>query len=143
MIPTVWPEGTIRTLGAQERRCQRFLGKPGRLHGGDDALSFILSRGRRLPWESFSRKERPESGLGSSQNQVQSVTQPLPPTTSCVMKLSLCSHLPSRPPVFWPRKSYLQVRSYTCCLSLIHAQLFATPWTPAHQAPMSMGFSRK
>ena len=27
--------------------------------------------------------------------------------------------------------------------SLSHAQLFATPWTVAHQAPPSMGFSRQ
>ena len=27
--------------------------------------------------------------------------------------------------------------------SLIHVQLFATPWTAAHQAPPSMGFSRQ
>ena len=24
-----------------------------------------------------------------------------------------------------------------------HVQLFATPWTTAHQAPLSMGFSRQ
>ena len=27
--------------------------------------------------------------------------------------------------------------------SLSHVQLFATPWTEAHQAPLSMGFSRQ
>ena len=27
--------------------------------------------------------------------------------------------------------------------SLSHVQLFATPWTAAHQAPPSMGFSRQ
>ena len=27
--------------------------------------------------------------------------------------------------------------------SLSHVQLFATPWTIAHQAPWSMGFSRQ
>ena len=27
--------------------------------------------------------------------------------------------------------------------SLSHVRLFATPWTIAHQAPMSMGFSRQ
>ena len=30
-----------------------------------------------------------------------------------------------------------------CCLALSHAQLFATPWTVAHQAPLSMGFPRR
>ena len=29
-----------------------------------------------------------------------------------------------------------------CCL-LSHVRLFATPWTAAHQAPLSMGFSRQ
>jgi len=29
------------------------------------------------------------------------------------------------------------------CWSLSHVQLFATPWTVAHQAPLSMGFSRQ
>ena len=29
------------------------------------------------------------------------------------------------------------------CYSLNHAQLFATPWTVAHQSPLSMGFSRQ
>ena len=27
--------------------------------------------------------------------------------------------------------------------SLSHVQLFSTPWTAAHQAPLSMGFSRQ
>ena len=27
--------------------------------------------------------------------------------------------------------------------SLSHVQLFVTPWTVAHQAPLSMGFSRQ
>ena len=30
-----------------------------------------------------------------------------------------------------------------CCSVVSHAQLFATPWTVAHQAPLSMGFSRQ
>ena len=29
------------------------------------------------------------------------------------------------------------------CAVLSHVQLFATPWTVAHQAPLSMGFSRQ
>ena len=38
----------------------------------------------------------------------------------------------------------LSVRQPMCvCQSLIHVQLFATPWTVAHQAPLSMGFSRQ
>ena len=30
-----------------------------------------------------------------------------------------------------------------CALLLSRVQLFATPWTVAHQVPLSMGFSRK
>ena len=30
-----------------------------------------------------------------------------------------------------------------CVLSCSHVQLFATPWTIARQAPLSMGFSRQ
>ena len=30
-----------------------------------------------------------------------------------------------------------------CALSLSRVQLFVTPWTAAHQAPLSMGFSRQ
>ena len=32
---------------------------------------------------------------------------------------------------------------YTTVLSVSHVQLFATPWTVAHQAPLSMGSSRQ
>ena len=32
---------------------------------------------------------------------------------------------------------------HACIQSLSHVQLFATPWTVAHQNPMSMGFSRQ
>ena len=35
-------------------------------------------------------------------------------------------------------------RQYTCVLScLSHVQLFVTPWTVTHQAPLTMGFSRQ
>ena len=30
-----------------------------------------------------------------------------------------------------------------CACALSHIQLFATPWTVPHQAPLSMGFSRQ
>ena len=30
-----------------------------------------------------------------------------------------------------------------CVCVLSHVQLFVTPWTVAHQAPLSMGFSRQ
>ena len=35
-------------------------------------------------------------------------------------------------------------KNIACTLShLSHVQLFETPWTTAHQAPLSMGFSRQ
>ena len=34
-------------------------------------------------------------------------------------------------------------RLYLCALSLSRVQLFATPWTVAHQAPLSMGFPKQ
>ena len=33
--------------------------------------------------------------------------------------------------------------NFVCVKSLSHVQLFATPWTVTHQAPLSMGFSRQ
>ena len=34
-------------------------------------------------------------------------------------------------------------RERVCVKSLSRVQLFVTPWTVAHQAPLSMGFSRQ
>ena len=47
-------------------------------------------------------------------------------------------------PVLLPREVHGQ-RSLCVCVwqSLSHVQLFATTWTVAHQAPLSMGFSRQ
>ena len=42
--------------------------------------------------------------------------------------------------------TYMCVCIYVCCAVLScfnHVQLFATLWTVAHQAPLSMGFSRQ
>ena len=41
------------------------------------------------------------------------------------------------------RISGLLITSELHLKSLSHVQLFATPWTVAHQAPLSMGFSRQ
>ena len=42
------------------------------------------------------------------------------------------------------RAQFLPWLLFVCvCYSLSHAQLFATPWTVAHQAPLSMGFSKQ
>ena len=41
---------------------------------------------------------------------------------------------------------YILLGNYTCCAVLScfsHVQLFETPWTVAHQAPLSMGFSKQ
>ena len=38
---------------------------------------------------------------------------------------------------------YVCVCTYTCACVLSCVQLFVTPWTVAHQAPLSMEFSRQ
>ena len=50
--------------------------------------------------------------------------------------------------LFWQEDSLPlshQGRAFTVCVlsRFSHAQLFATPWTVARQAPLSMGFSRQ
>ena len=53
------------------------------------------------------------------------------------------------PPVFLPGESHGTRRQAVYCLLLLllshfsRVRLFATPWTVAHQAPPSMGFSRQ
>ena len=37
----------------------------------------------------------------------------------------------------------LEITLKKICVSLSHVQLFVTPWTVAHQAPLSMEFSRQ
>ena len=37
----------------------------------------------------------------------------------------------------------VKVAQFSSVQSLSHVQLFATPWTVAYQAPLSMGFSRQ
>ena len=40
-------------------------------------------------------------------------------------------------------ESHLYHLQAVCAQSVRHARLFATPWTVAHQAPLSMEFSRQ
>ena len=49
------------------------------------------------------------------------------------------------PPVLWNCCTQtLHACMRTCVLNhFSHVQLFVTPWTTAHQAPLSMGFSRQ
>ena len=49
------------------------------------------------------------------------------------------------PPVLWNCCTQaLHACMHTCVLNhFSHVQLFVTPWTTAHQAPLSMGFSRQ
>ena len=47
------------------------------------------------------------------------------------------------PPPTPSQKAVLYVGQKVKVRSLSHAQLFATPWTVAHQAPPSMEFSRQ
>ena len=39
--------------------------------------------------------------------------------------------------------SLMKIKVLTFAQLLRHVQLFMTPWTGAHQAPLSMGFSRQ
>ena len=45
--------------------------------------------------------------------------------------------------VFRQEARWQQCLWYVCVWTLSHAQRFATPWTVAHQAPLSMRFSRQ
>ena len=40
-------------------------------------------------------------------------------------------------------KKNIHTYIYTCRHAVSHVQLYATPWTSAPQAPLSMGFSRQ
>ena len=58
------------------------------------------------------------------------------------------SHFPSGGPAFLCRLWYLLQRVCVCvcvclCAKALQLCLFATPWTVAHQTPLSMGFSRQ
>ena len=44
---------------------------------------------------------------------------------------------------FWKAQSSTDSSSFQHMCLLICARLFATPWTAAHQAPLSMGFSKQ
>ena len=44
---------------------------------------------------------------------------------------------------FFCLRNVFIVFHHVCGQSLSHFRLFATPWTVAHQAPLSMGFSRQ
>ena len=53
-----------------------------------------------------------------------------------------CSQLPCPPLPYGLYPSCPYMRALECLLSgFSHVQLFVTPWTLAHQAPLSMGFS--
>ena len=46
-------------------------------------------------------------------------------------------------PCMWHTHIMIHYIVFTVCYSLSHAQLFAIPWTAAHQASLFMGFSRQ
>ena len=64
-------------------------------------------------------------------------------------RMNLCTRravLGLGPSPFWPSSGHLGgewfLEEAVCAQSLTCVQLFATPWTVARQAPLSMGFSR-
>ena len=95
----------------------------------------------------------PDPGIepGSSALQADSLPTELPAAAAAAAaKLlqscpTLCNPIDGSPPGF-PVPEILQARVLewvTISFSLSHVQLFATPWTVAHQSPLSMEFSRQ
>ena len=41
------------------------------------------------------------------------------------------------------KSAFCSLRVYVCAQSLSRVRLLETPWTVAHQAPLSMGFTRQ
>ena len=67
----------------------------------------------------------------------------LPPIRPSIRVFSNESTLRMRWPKYWSFSfSIIPSKEHPGLISS-HAQLFATPWTAAHQAPLSMGFSRQ
>ena len=66
-------------------------------------------------------------------------TQSLPQLSHLWFCISIYLSISLIPPPFFPITSFSFV--HACYIS--HVQLFATPWTVAHQAPLSVGFSRQ
>ena len=58
-----------------------------------------------------------------------------------VLRAGSC--LVRRLPGGWVTSSESHARFSLCACSLSRVLLFATPWTVAHQAPLSLGFSRQ
>ena len=55
------------------------------------------------------------------------------------LNLNSLQYLPNQNPT----SNTLGHKICSCCFSRCHAQLFVTPWTVAHQSPLSRGFSRQ
>ena len=68
---------------------------------------------------------------------------PLPPISPSIRVFSNESALHMRWPKYWSFSFSMSPSNEHPGLISSHAQLFATPWTAAHQAPLSMGFSRQ
>ena len=61
--------------------------------------------------------------------------QPLPPCNSPELPAWISLHLSN--PLWWETSKITQ--HWSCAQLISHVQLFATPWTVAHQAPLSIG----
>ena len=64
-------------------------------------------------------------------------------TTICNICIHACTHWDRQFSGYYPMLKYFVWSSLLFVLSLIHVWLFATPYTGACQAPLSMGFSRQ
>ena len=94
----------------------------------------MKGRGGEIPartsWNTDPKVSAPQSGNPEAESRrVEESPSYLRPTYYILAK-----DIPGPPP-----ESYVCV----CMLSLSRVQLFATPWTIAHQAPLSMGFPRQ
>ena len=70
------------------------------------------------------------------------MTMPAPNITACYNHRNYCLTFISRVGKTSSKKRAL-VSDTVCLCMLSHVQLFATPWTVAHQAPLSMEFSKQ
>ena len=88
--------------------------------------------------------------------QFQNIANVYPSTKSFQSCPTLCDHIDSSPPGFpvpgilqartleWVAISFSNAWKWKVKVKLLsRVRLFATPWTAAHQAPPSMGFSRQ
>ena len=116
---------------------------------GQNLLSY--SSGGQSPKSRYSRPVHPwkvlEKGLFWGSFQASSRSLACGPITSVFTWLSFCVCPCGQISPFYKDTSHIGLQAYTvptlCSRSVTpYVRLFATPWTVAHQVPLSMGFFR-